>query len=208
MVNMIKTPVILAIFPLFLFGQMNKVLEDWKKDLDLASAGIGFCVLDAKTKSLVLEQNSQMALVPASTLKVLTTYAALSKLGQNFRFETRLFYTGTFDASSGILDGDILILGDGDPSLQSELYNNNNTLITDKWAKLIKEKGIKEIKGKVIGDASYLDCSIPDEWIWADISNYYGAIPNGLSFMDNKFKIVFQTGIKDSEAKLIVENEK
>ncbi len=200
---MFKRLIILLLIPLFHFGQMNKVLEDWKKDMDLASAGLGFCVLDAKTKAVVLEQNSQLALVPASTLKVLTTYAALSKLGQHYRFETRLFYTGTLDAATGVLDGDLLILGGGDPSLQSEVYNKDNTLVTDKWAKLIKEKGIKEIKGKVIGDASYFDRNVPGEWIWADISNYYGATPNGLSFMDNKFKIVFQTGVKDSEAKLI-----
>ncbi|MBL7903232.1 MAG: D-alanyl-D-alanine carboxypeptidase/D-alanyl-D-alanine-endopeptidase [Bacteroidia bacterium] len=200
---MLKNLIILVLIPLFQFGQMNKVLEDWKKDMDLASAGLGFCVLDAKTKTVLLEQNSQLALIPASTLKVLTTYAALSKLGQHYRFETRLFYTGTLDAASGVLDGDILILGGGDPSLQSELYNKDNTLVTDKWAKLIKEKGIKEIKGKVIGDASYFDRNLPGEWIWADISNYYGAMPNGLSFMDNKFKIVYQTGTKDTEAKLI-----
>lgn len=198
-----KKLILFVLFPLFHFGQMNKVLEDWKKDLDLAGSGLGFCVLDAKTRAVILEQNSQMALVPASTLKVLTTYAALSKLGQRYRFETRLFYTGTLDAASGVLDGDILILGGGDPSLQSELYNKDNTLVTDKWAKLIKEKGIKEIRGKIIGDASYFDSNIPGEWIWADIGNYYGAIPNGLSFMDNKFKIVFQTGVKDTEAKLL-----
>ncbi len=200
---MLRKLLIFTLTPLLNFGQMNKVLEDWKKDMDLASAGIGFCVLDAKTKTLVLEQNSQQALVPASALKLLTTYAALSKLGQHFRFETRLFYTGTLDAASGVLDGDILILGGGDPSLQSELYNKDNSLVTDKWAKLIKEKGIKEIKGKVIGDASYFDRNIPGDWIWADISNYYGAIPNGLSFLDNKFKIVYQTGPKDAEAKLL-----
>jgi len=203
-----KTILILILLPLLAFGQMNKVLEDWKKDMDLAGAGLSFCVLDAKTKTLVLEHNPQLALVPASTLKVLTTYAALSKLGQHFRFETRLFYTGTLDAATGVLDGDILILGGGDPSLQSELYAKDNTLVTDKWAKLIKEKGIKSIKGKVIGDASYFDRTIPGEWIWADIGNYYGAIPNGLSFMDNKFKIVFQTGPKDTEAKLVTYSPK
>lgn len=189
--------------PLLLLSQVDKVLEVWKQDMDLAGAGIGFMVLDAKTGSVLAEHQPKLSLVPASTLKVLTTYAALGKLGLNYRFETRLFYTGTFDSITGVLDGDLIILGHGDPSLQSEFFSKDNQLVTDKWAKSIKERGIREIKGKVIGDASYFERSIPDEWIWGDISNYYGAAACGLSFADNKFRIDFQTGPEHSEARLL-----
>jgi D-alanyl-D-alanine carboxypeptidase/D-alanyl-D-alanine-endopeptidase (penicillin-binding protein 4) len=199
---------ILLLLPLLFSAQADRVLAEWKQDKTLRAASIGFSVLDLKTKLPVAEHNANLALVPASTLKVLTTYAALSKLGSRFRFETRLFYTGTLDEQNGVLDGDILILGGGDPSLQSEYFSKDNLLVTDKWAKLIKEKGIKEIKGNVIADASFFDRTIPGEWIWADIANYYGAIPSGVSFMDNKFKIVFQTGEINTEAKLLSYNPK
>ena len=181
----------LFLFPFLINGQLNKVVEDWKNDKELKNASISFCVVDINTSNIILEQNSHQSLIPASTLKVVTTSAALGILGENFRYETKIYYTGNLDKKSGILDGDIIIFGGGDPTLQSEYFSKDSLLITDKWASIIKNKGIKEIKGSIIGDASNFERTIPDDWIWSDINNYFGATPCGLSFMDNKFKILF-----------------
>ncbi len=187
----------------FLSAQLSTVVENWKADKDLKSASIGYCVLDAKTSSVVAEYNSHQYLIPASTLKVVTTAAALGILGVSYRFETRLCYTGTFDKINGVLNGDLIIYGHGDPTLQSENFVRDSSQITDKWASILKEKGVKEIKGKIIGDASYFDRSIPGNWIWADISNYFGVAPNALSYNDNKFKVVFCTKESGCKANVI-----
>ncbi|HQQ93188.1 MAG TPA: D-alanyl-D-alanine carboxypeptidase/D-alanyl-D-alanine-endopeptidase [Bacteroidia bacterium] len=192
----------MLVWPLLGTAQIDPVLDEWKKDPDLAHASFGFSLLNAKTGSVLAEYQSQLALVPASTLKLLSTYAALSKLGQHYRFETKFYTTGKLDPATGVLDGDLIIVGSGDPTIQSEHFAKDNLLSTDKWAKQIKEKGIKEIRGKVIADASCFDRRIPDEWIWADISNYYGSIPCGISFSDNAFTLDFSTGENNSKAKL------
>ena len=62
---------------------------------------------------------------------------------------------------------------------------------------------LKEVKGKIIGDASCFDRAIPGNWIWADISNYFGVAPCGLSYNDNKFKIIFNS--KEIGSKAIVD---
>ncbi len=184
-------------------SQLTSIVENWKADKDLKSATIGYCVIDVKTASVIAEYNSHIYLIPASTQKVITTGAALGVLGGGYRFETRLFYTGTFDKTTGILNGDLVIYGHGDPTLQSENFTKDSAQITDKWATILKEKGLKEIKGKIIGDASYFDRNIPGNWIWGDINNYFGVAPCALSFYDNKFKIVYTS--KEVGSKAIVE---
>lgn len=183
---------LLTVFTFRLSAQL-KSAENWKKDKDLKGATLAYCVLNAKTASVVAEQNSATFLIPASTLKVVTTGAALGVLGANYRYETKIFHTGNFDKASGIIHGDLIIYGSGDPTLQSEYFVKDTNQVTQKWAQILKEKGIKEIKGKIIGDASLFDRAIPANWIWGDISNYFGAAPCGLSYNDNKFKVIFCT---------------
>jgi serine-type D-Ala-D-Ala carboxypeptidase/endopeptidase (penicillin-binding protein 4) len=175
----------------------------WKQDRALKNASISYCVMDAKSGVLKEEYNSNTALIPASTLKILTTSAALGILGKNYRYETKIHYTGTFDRQTGILNGDLIITGSGDPSLQSEYFTKENNNITDVWAKAVKEMGVKELRGKITGDASAFEQRIPGDWIWSDISNYFGAAPCGLSFNDNKFQIVYNSKEAGSKATII-----
>jgi serine-type D-Ala-D-Ala carboxypeptidase/endopeptidase (penicillin-binding protein 4) len=189
----------LLLLPLAFPAQLNTVFESWKTDKDLKNATIGFCVLNAKTSEVISEYNSHQFLIPASTLKVVTTAAGLGIMGNGYRYETRLCHTGTFDKTSGVIDGDLVIYGHGDPTLQSENFFKDTAQLTDRWANVLKAKGVKEIKGKIIGDASYFDRSIPGHWIWADINNYFGVAPCALSYNDNKFTVVYcskETGCK------------
>lgn len=199
---MFKKAILFFLLPALIQGQVNTVLEEWKNDPTLKQASIGFSVLDAKTSELLAEYNSHQLLVPASTLKIVTTSAALQLLGPNYRYETKLYYTGNFNKETGILDGDLLIVGSGDPSLQSENFFKENDRITDTWAKLLKEKGLKELKGDIIGDASFFQKAVPGKWIWEDVSNYYGTASCGLSYKDNKFKVIYESKEPGSRAKV------
>ena len=194
---------LLLLLPLFSSAQFNNFTEKWKLDADFKNASLGFTVIDVNTSKIISEYNSHLSLIPASTLKIITTSAALSILGPNYQFETKIAYSGNFNKENGILNGDIHIIGSGDPTFQSDFYFNDKLTITDKIAAAIKEKGIKEINGKIIGDAYVFERKIPDSWIWSDISNYFGSTPCGLSFMDNKYKIYFSTENINSEAKVI-----
>jgi D-alanyl-D-alanine carboxypeptidase/D-alanyl-D-alanine-endopeptidase (penicillin-binding protein 4) len=193
----------LLFLPVLSQGQLSTIAEAWKNDKDLKNASISFCVMDAGSAEIISEYNSHQLLIPASTLKIVTTSAAINLLGANYRYETRICYTGDFNKATGILTGDLVIVGSGDPTLQSENFIKDNGLVTDKWAKYLKDTGLKEIKGKIIGDASYFDRTVPNNWIWEDINNYFGVIPCGLSYRDNKFKILYHTKETGSEAKIV-----
>lgn len=184
---------------------IEQVVETWKADKDLANSTFAFCVLDAETGATLKEYNAHVSVIPASTLKVVTTGAALGTLGKFYRYDTRIYFTGNFDKTTGVLNGDVIIRGSGDPTLNSELFKGkkDSTEVTDKWAEILQQKGLKEIKGRIIGDGSCYAQHIPANWIWGDISNYFGVAPCGLSFNDNLYSIVFESKEQGSKATII-----
>ena len=164
-------------------------LIKWTADSDLKNASIGFKAIQLNTGKVIAAYNSQQALIPASNLKLLTTAAAIETFEPNKKLETKLLYSGKIE--NGILKGDLIIKGGGDPTLGSK-YNKNDVFL--QWVKDIKELGIKSIEGRIVSDASsFPDYDIPRTWIWEDIGNYYGSGVSALSFIDNSFKISFSS---------------
>lgn len=83
--------------------------------LGLSSANWGYLVVDAVTGNVVAAHQPDIAFPPASTAKLPTMIAALSILGPNYRFTTQLHAHGLLKA--GVLQGDLVLSGDGDPLL-------------------------------------------------------------------------------------------
>src|SRR3546814_594962 len=102
-------------------------------------------------------------------------------------------YTGRID-NAGVLQGDLLIVGSGDPTLGSWRWEETGEVqvLTD-CIRNLKEAGIKKILGRVIGDQRRMGTqTIPDGWQWNDIGNYYGAGSAALNWRENQFDILLQ----------------
>ncbi len=194
---------ILLFAQITLKAQLNidAVLNDYKKDTDLKHASYGLCVIDLKTKKIIKEYNSDLALIPASTLKIVTTGAALGILKKDFTYKTNysIIYKGDSIKSSDIIG--LKIIGSGDPSFNSNYFYNNDSLFFSGIIKKLKSTGVKKINTVLI-DNSYLDNLIPSAWIWGDIGNYFGAGANGLSYKDNKFSIFYTSSATNTKAKI------
>lgn len=196
---------ILAILlPVWLYTQnsIDAVLETYKKDKDLAHASYGFCVVDAGTGKVIKEYNPDLALVPASTLKIMTTSAALGILGKDYTYKTNFYSFQKTDSASGATTNNLLIKGSGDPSFNSSYFYNSDSAFFNPILQKLKSKGIKKVTGSVVADASCFDNTIPSTWIWGDIGNYFGAGANGLSYRDNKFSLFYTSGGLNSTATL------
>jgi D-alanyl-D-alanine carboxypeptidase/D-alanyl-D-alanine-endopeptidase (penicillin-binding protein 4) len=194
----------LLLFPILSYTQSNieAVLESFKKDKDLQHATYSFCVLEAQTGKTVKEYNPEIALIPASTMKIMTTSAALGILGKDYTYKTN-FYTFTkIDSASGTSTNNLLIKGSGDPSFNSSYFYNSDGDFFNPILEKIKAKNIKKINGSIIADVSYFNNTIPSTWIWGDIGNYFGAGANGLSYRDNKFSIFYNSGVLNTSAEL------
>lgn len=182
--------------------QVQDFVTNWHKSKTMQSASVSFYAQSVKGESIKIAYNASQSLAPASCLKLVSSGAALGILGENFRFETQLAYSGTL--KNGILEGNLYIVGGGDPTLGAE----NLEKLMQEWVQAIKKQGIKQIRGKIIGDESIFETNgTPDGWIWADMGNYYGAGSSGLSINENLFLITFKTGKKIGEKTEIIRTE-
>ncbi len=156
----------------------------------LRTALVGFCLvdLDAAPDSAVGYQQDY-GLVPASTMKAFTTATANELLGPDHRFVTELQTTGKL-GENGVLQGQVVIRGGGDPTLAAEDLETTFA----KWKAALDEAGVREVQGSVVGDASIFGTALtPDTWQWNDLGNYYGAGACGLTIHQNLFYANFRT---------------
>lgn len=163
---------------------------------ELKNALWGIDVVDLETGKTILEKNKKTNFVPASTLKLFVTAAALDKFGANKRFKTELYYSGKL--KNGILAGNILIKGFGDASLGSEFIKTSTPIasVFETWAKALQKAGIKQVEGAVLADDTLFEAYQPGSWAWEDIGNYYAASPSALSIHDNLYRIYFEPAKK------------
>lgn len=163
-------------------------------DPDLKHATISLYVVNASTGAPVFAENIQTGLASASTLKVITSATAYGILGNMYTWKTTLAYTGTIE--NGVLNGDIIIKGSGDPTLGSWRYEaTKEEAIIDEFKNAIAKAGIQKITGKVIADESSWNSEItPDGWAWQDIGNYYGAGARALNWRENQYDLYLKSG--------------
>src|SRR6266478_6784314 len=122
----------------------------------------GLLIVDEKSGETLYEQNADKYFVPASNLKLFTTALALAKLGPDYRFHTTLETQGTI-SSAGVLNGDVMLVGRGDPNLSNrkfpyelkEEFDGPPEKALVGLADALVARGVKEISGDVIGDDSY-----------------------------------------------------
>jgi len=164
------------------------------KEMEHASAGL--LAIDLTTGDTLLNFNSNQSMVAASAQKLVTSAAALEIFGADRTFKTTLEYEGTID-KEGVLNGNIIIHGGGDPALGSPLFTDFYMGLFEQWFQAVKNAGIKSIDGKIIGDGSnFGKAEIPDTWVWEDIGNYYGSLASGLNLYDNTFTLEMKTSDK------------
>ncbi len=129
--------------------------------------------------------NQSRRMVPASNMKLVTTGTALHYFGPDGRFRTELGYTG--EIRDGVLEGDVYIIGHGDPTLgtRDSIATDVGTLFRQ-WKSLLKEAGIQAIHGRIVGDGTAFEGNLEHRtWGYDDIGTYYGTGTNALSFYAN-----------------------
>ncbi len=183
-------------------GTAEEVIAEMEKiqgesGLRVASIGLCFVPVDGDPEDAAGYQ-IDTGLIPASTMKAITTATANEVLGSDFRFKTELQTAGSLD-DDGTLTGHLVIRGGGDPTLGS----SNISSTFSKWQAALREAGIKKIEGSIVGDATIYDSQlVPDTWQYNDFGNYYGAGASGLTFHQNLFYCSFRTGSAGARAHL------
>lgn len=150
-------------------------VADWLREagIDPADVGIAIRRLDGDRGDRggpAWSLNPDQPFNPASTLKLVTTWAALSILGPEFRWRTTLHLRGPI--VDGVLQGDLILRGGGDPKLVVEDLTE--------WIARIRAAGLREIRGDlVIDDAIFEPVDETLAPFDGDASQPYNVLPSG-----------------------------
>lgn len=142
------------------YQHLGERFADKLRDMDWGDGVVSILVQDADFPLTAFAQNENRPMAPGGVLQIVTAAAALSNLGQEHHFTTRLGIGGPIEDHE--LKGSVVIRGDGDPTLSAiQLKDPEDAYeLFDKWYKLLRKQGIKRISGAIIGD----DRAFDEQW--------------------------------------------
>lgn len=176
---------------------IGAALDSVFADSLFARATWGVAVRSLDTGEWLYRRNADRMFVPASNLKLVTGAAALAVLGADFRFETAVAATGPIEG--GVLRGDLVVVGGGDPSV-AERFGGDATAVLRAWADSLRARGVARIAGDVVGDDDALD-DVPfgAGWAWDDVDASYSAEVGALPFNDGFVTVIVSPGARAGE---------
>lgn len=179
-------------------------LETILDDPALSSAHMGIVIDSLTTGERIFKYNAGKLFVPASNMKLFTTAAALLALSPDFRYETRLATNGS--VASGVLHGDLIIEGSGDPTISGYFYGGDVLHVFRVWSKRLREMGIREIRGDLVIDNSGFS-GPPRETGWdSDATSCFCAPRDAFTYNNNCIQLDITPAVKPGkEARLVME---
>ena len=147
-------------------------------------------VATANSSESVYALNDAKLVMPGSTMKIITAATAGERLGWDHQFETKVVSTVPVD--HGILRGDLIVIGGGDPSI-SERSDTPGTLAA--LARQIHDAGINAIEGGVIGiDDLFDDRGVGNGWTLDNLPYGYSAPVSALEYNEGSVDLVIGAG--------------
>jgi len=176
----------------------SPALATLQRDIDailaeplLAHAYWGVLVKSLKTGETLYAVNARKLMMPASNLKIVTLAAAAERLGWNYTYETKVFAAGPIE--SGVLHGDLVVVGSGDPSLVAA--DGMAERVFTEWSDQLKSKGVRTIGGRIIGDDNaFDDDGLGFGWSWDDLPDGYAAGVSALQFNESQARVTIGPG--------------
>ena len=178
-----------VVLPLMASMTAQEAVNKFVSHSSLRYASVGVQVIDLDSAMSIASYRPEQANITASTMKTVVSSAALGLLGPHFRFETPVYVNG--EVIDGVLYGDIIVRGMGDPTLGS-VFLPCQANIVDEIIGALKALGVNRIEGEVICDDSYYGYPYFDEdWDVGDLAYDYGAAVHALNFHDNLMTVSY-----------------
>lgn len=141
-------------------------------------------IAEVDSGRVVAQRNPDLLLAPASNMKLFTTAAAIDILKPDFQVTTTVHVRGEVDAA-GTLDGDVKVVGRGDPTIGGRFHDGQSTAVISEWATDLKRAGVKNVRGNLIFEYGYFDTQyIHPTWPVDQLVNWYEAPISSFSMQE------------------------
>lgn len=161
---------------------VRRMVDSIVTDSAWTRAQWGVLILDAERGDTIVAHAPQRLLIPASNQKLITAAVALTELGPDFRFSTVLATSAP--VRDGVLEGDLVILGTGDPSVTDRIRGDARAVLAG-LADSLAARGIRQIRGVVrLGPPVFTDPPLGPGWEWDDLGAGYAASVGDVMFND------------------------
>jgi len=158
---------------------------------ELATAFWGIEVRSLASGRTLYARDAGRAFRPASTMKLVTTAAALDALGSDARLRTTVETAGRLDGLGRVL-GDVYLVGRGDPEL--------TRVALEEMAEGLAASGVRRIEGRLVGhEGAFTGERYGSAWTWEDLAWGYGAPVSALSFADNLVAARLRPGEREGD---------
>jgi D-alanyl-D-alanine carboxypeptidase/D-alanyl-D-alanine-endopeptidase (penicillin-binding protein 4) len=166
----------------------------------------GIQVVDPGSGKTLYALNADRFFVPASNTKLFTTALALTRLGPDFTFQTRVVADSPPDAE-GRIRGALRLVGGGDPNLSARAIpyrmgpvTGNPLAAVEDLADQVAARGVKRIDGGIVGDDTwYVWQPFGEGWAIDDPQYEYGAPVSALTINDNAVTLAVGPGARDGD---------
>lgn len=140
-------------------------------------------VYDLEARRVIESYNDGIPLIPASVMKAVTIGALLRKSGIDYRYKTCVYAQGNI--TDGTIEGDLLVVGSGDPSLNSTPEPHSPEFIKE-IVNALKKRKVDQINGRIVIDQSvFSGASVHPSWAQGDLRHAYGTGSHGFNFENN-----------------------
>lgn len=131
---------------------LPRPVRDALQQAQIPLGDVGIEVREVNARTPLVSINSRQPMNPASTMKLLTTYAGLELLGPAYSWKTEAYLDGKLE--QGVLHGDLILKGYGDPKFTVEQFWL--------WLRELRGRGLREIRGNLVLDRSAFDLAAHD----------------------------------------------
>lgn len=172
-------------------ARANEALATLLAQNALAGARVGVLVSDLATGDVLCAHDADKGFLTASNMKLVSSAIALSTLGPDFQFVTRVVAA---PSEGDTIDGDLFLVGGGDPSLGSEpgVERAGDAMAPlHELAAALHARGIRKVRGAVRGDASAQPFApYGNGWQWDYLEEDYAAPCAALNFAQNVLTVL------------------
>lgn len=175
-------------------AELQQRLTEHVTNPRFGAGSLGVKIVSLDTGKTLFEHDAGKLFSPASNSKLYTMALALDKLGGDYRIKTSLYAAAKPDRR-GVLKGDLIIYGRGDPTINARLNAGDIYRALEPLVAALTNAGVKRISGDLVGDDSFIHGPpYGSGWAWDDLENYYGAEISALTINDNTLQLSVKPG--------------